>query len=154
MFTNFDINEFLFALFPDFFLGCYPIDNLQSIKSHPKKYFAVVINTSPSTIGIGHFVCIIKLNECLVYIDPLGFPPLFPKIKLYLQSIEKNDNFFINTKQLQPDSSQWCGLYVCCFISYFYKWKNNPSIFKMTFSNNLLENDQLCREYLYKLLQI
>lgn len=101
------------------FCGVYSSDKIPKELIF-KKRFSIIVNQSPSDVPKGHFICIIRLQEVTVmYLDPLGLPPLASGIITFLLSFPPSCSITYSTKKVQPNESELCALYVLQYCAMY-----------------------------------
>ena len=88
----------------------------------------------------GHFVSIIKTKNYVLYLDPVGFAPIFKKLREKLKDFKSP--IFFNIYNFQNSSSNYCGLY-CLFFLVFILLKSCKCGIEFEFRQNSLENDEI-----------
>lgn len=77
-----------------------------------------IVNMQNSHDGNGtHWVCFLKKNDEIFYMDSFGSPA-----PIEIQNHFKN--YYYNDEQIQDVDSEACGYYCIAFIQYMYKKKN------------------------------
>jgi hypothetical protein len=129
------------------FKGVFSCDN---IPQHFAKLdqFSIICNFAKENETGSHFVSIIAFKEYVLYIDSFGIPCFNPSLQLFLSKTLRPIMF--NTIQIQDFTSNFCGFYCILFVLHF----NAQVRTKMTFSNNLPENDAICLKYIKTLLLV
>ena len=107
------------------FIGIYASDRIPFI-SYSTKPVLLIVNTLKSSVDIntiGHWVAFyfeFQPKKRLIFFDSYGLPPHFYINSGFSDFLKKYRNTPIHHfgKQLQPDNSIKCGLYVILFIHY------------------------------------
>ena len=133
------------------FLGIFTLNEFKSLKIK-KKRCALILFIDTISLKKGHWVCILKINKNLYFMDSYGLNP-----QLYHKKIE---NKYLNIKyyflyRLQSNYSTICGLYTIFFIhliitsNFNLKWFTN--IVNNTFTKSKLNNDRKMVSYIKKI---
>ena len=113
--TNYFIDNVL-RTYSKFYKGTFSANTIPTKLSELKR-FSIVCNLSDHNEAGSHFVCIIKLNNELLYIDSLGLPCLENNISSFL--CRNRVKLFHNNAQFQDFKSDFCSLYCIMFVLYF-----------------------------------
>ena len=143
--SNIQISNFL-RTHTKFFHGVFSSDNID-VKLRDLDKFSIICNFSKQDQQGSHFISIISFSNYVLYIDSLGLPCVMTHICNFLKSLKKP--IYSNTKQIQGDYSKFCGFYCILYVFYFDEARN----FRITFSNNLENNDKICVKYISDLLK-
>ena len=139
--------------------GVFTSDNLPYI-TYSFKPIIIIANTLNSGVDvsiIGHWVSFYISyypKPYILFFDSYGFPPHFYS-KYFSRWLEFYSKFHIQEfgKQIQPDHSQKCGLYVIHFTHYIshFGLKKYKYFFQNYFSTRkLFLNDKLVTCYFFK----
>ena len=141
------------------YAGVFSANELPRL-SYNVKPVVIIANTLNSTADlstVGHWVIFylsFHPKKEIVFFDSFGFPPDF-----YNDEFTKFLGYYSNHRlssfdqQLQPDSSQKCGLYVIHFTHYvsYHGIEKYKVLFQNRFtSKNLGENDKTVTHYYFK----
>ena len=140
--------------------GIFNSDNLPFIPYNSKPVI-FISNTLASTADIstvGHWVSFYTSFypvKRLFFYDSYGLSPhLYSRhFSKYIRTHYNSSNIYYFDRQLQPNTSQKCGLYVVNFIHYvsYYKLDKFISYYNIKFtSRNLRQNDALVTSYYFK----
>ena len=93
---------------------CIPSDFLQYI--HTVNKTIIIVNSSPSTVQTGHWLCIYQTAKNIEFFDPLGLPYAFytPHIKNYLEGSGKT--IIQNRMRVQDLSTKSCGFHALLYF--------------------------------------
>jgi hypothetical protein len=136
--SNFMIIDLIKALgLFDIFGGVYAKDQL--IKLYPMKKLFIVNLDDYNNIGT-HWCAFSTIDNNVCYYDSYGGPPPID-VDNYIKRSTGKKKYEINTTQIQPLNSQYCG-----YFSVFFLWvimnhtvtiKNKIKYFNSLFNNNL-----------------
>lgn len=144
-----DINNCLFKVSPKQYLGCYPCDKIPKTFANPP--FGMVLNTQNSNGPGEHWLAIyVDKNNTVNYFDSLGFPPLIPEIRDYVERF-KNKN--VNNIPFQNMNSITCGHFSVAFLTLAFLGKSYTQIMS-TFRNNKNNIDKYVTSVVQKLMCI
>jgi len=148
--TNHYLEGFLKPL-TKHFIGVYSADNLPANLSKSKK-FSLICNHDKVGEPGSHFITVVHLGFCILYIDSLGLPCRIEDIRNFLLFFQLP--VFYNSRQLQSIESSFCGFYCILYVLYFEKMFdshvfNSKLVFHL---NNLILNDQLCIKQISNML--
>ena len=107
--------------------------------------FSTIVNTG------NHFVAIIGTEQSIMYLDSNGMPCLESRTKAFLQSFP-NKVVVYNKKRIQGIQSMFCGLYALLFVTYFDRPRKFQLHFKSRPGQKGKANEELCLQYLARLL--
>ena len=107
--------------------------------------FSTIVNTG------AHFVTIIGYDHAILYLDSNGMPCLEKRTKAFLQSFP-NRPVLHNKKRIQGIQSMFCGMYALLFAVYFDKPRSFQMRFKSRPGQRGKANEELCLQYLTRLL--
>ena len=140
--------------------GVYTSDNLPVIEYNVKPIILIAntLNSRADISTVGHWVAFyisFYPRKYLLFFDSYGFKPRFYS-RDFSQWIEvySRKNFQIQEfgRQIQPDTSQKCGLYVIHFIHYIshFGLEKYKFFFRHTFSTKKLPpNDKVVTSYFF-----
>ena len=151
------MNDFLTMAEVDrtLFYGIFDAENLPLHLPSIKKNFSIIINVGH------HFVFLYWSPLEVFYIDSLGRAITHEKVQAFINNhvdIEKCSVFY-NTAHVQSQLSTHCGWYTILFTLYVDRCaarqtgKHFDRFTQLRFySHSLLRNDDLCMQYIEKLL--
>lgn len=124
----------------------YPADRIPHVWGKP---CAFVFNTQKHNQCGAHWVAMyVDKKGVGWYFDSLGKAPHIPD---YLRRIQRNCKLFRwNSVRLQSDYSNACGHYCIMFLLYMSSGVGNTQ-FMQNFSQNLVKNDVLAKQFVKKL---
>ena len=142
------------------FWGIYTSDNMPVVQynSKPIIFIANTLHSNTEVTAVGHWVCFyiefLPVKRVIFY-DSYGLLPSFYSSEFsdYINKKYKDFNTYHFGVQLQPDTSQKCGLYSLNFIHYVshYGINNFISLFKNVFNpRRLNQNDSYITRYYFK----
>lgn len=144
--TNLYIESILKPTCADF-LGVFSANTIPAaLLQHSN--FSIVCNLSGVEETGSHFISIINLDDCVLYLDSLGLACTVFEIGNFLRKLKKP--VFYNSQQVQDVSSNFCGFYCMLFILYV----NHPCT-PVSFydnQNKLLLNDVICVKKICEIL--
>ena len=93
---------------------CLPSDFLGKIQSVNNTL--IIVNSSPSTVLTGHWLCIFQTMKTIEFFDPLGLPYTFytPHISNYIESSGKT--IIQNRKRVQDLTTKSCGFHALLYF--------------------------------------
>jgi hypothetical protein len=76
----------------------------------------VIVNSSPSSVKTGHWLCILQTAKNIEFVDPLGLPYTFytPHINNFIESSGKT--IIQNQKTLQDLTTKSCGFHALLYF--------------------------------------
>lgn len=148
--TNIQIDDFLFSK-SRYFEGVFSCNSIPK-NIGKKETFFIICNLARKNKKGTHFITIISHKNEILYIDSFGLPCENLDIKTFLVKTKKN--IYFNTKTIQDPLSNFCGYFCILFVLFFENILLNKSIIKLTFypSNLLYKNDNLCLQYIKKII--
>ena len=106
----------------------------------------VISNTQPIGLPGKHWVAFyVKPNKSVEFFDSFGLlPSYYSEHFVQFIKINSSNNFYVrNTKQIQNDGSNLCGLY--CMLYYYTKTQNYTfEMFLQWFKQDTFLNDRKC----------
>ena len=142
--------------------GVFSSDQLPyiPINSKPISFIANILSSKADSNIVGHWVCfyyVCKPVKYLLFFDSYGLNPMFYSNDFthYIKKNFSNVNIHYFDRQIQPDRSQKCGLYVIMFIHYISHFGLDKfiSLYNQKFSiKKLYLNDILVMRYYFKYL--
>lgn len=129
---------------------------LFSMKSKPIMFIANTLTSLADISIVGHWVCFyisVKPQKYILFFDSYGFSPHF-YTNGFTRWLDKYSNFQIQEfgQQIQPDTSQKCGLYVVHCIHYIshFGLEKYKTFFQQKFNRRYLyQNDRLVTMYYF-----
>ena len=123
----------------------------------PIMFIANTLTSKTDVSTVGHWVCFyisVYPKKHILFFDSYGLSPHFYS-KGFTRWLEHYSNFQVQEfgRQIQPDSSQKCGLYVVQCIHYIshFGLEKYKLFFQKNFSkNHLHRNDRLVTKYYFK----
>ena len=148
------LNSICSSFAPNLYKGLFSPQEIPFQKLKKLSHFTIIVHLKGLTIG--HFVTIYVSPTTIYYIDPYGFPCLDQNVRTFLKKLRNNTkwmkrNIFYNEKQIQHRKSVYCGFYAILYVIYFDSNVNQNKV-TIKFSNNLFNNDMLCKQYINKLI--
>lgn len=136
--TNNEIEEILRGKMTSF-LGVFSCDTIPS-EVNSFQQFSLISNLSKINEVGSHFITIIKNEDNVYFLDPLG---LKCSNKNILQKFCNYDIWY-NVRQIQDFSSDFCAHFCMLFCLDF----DHRSKSRFFHTKNLYKNDKLCLSYL------
>jgi hypothetical protein len=149
--TNKYIEDFLRPV-TKHFIGVFSANNLPKHLSKSETFSLICNHDNLGEAG-SHFISIVHVGICILYIDSLGFPCTIDDIRNFLWSFQLP--VFYNSRQLQSVDSSFCGFYCILYVLHFDQMFNYHVLPpKLVFNViELNENDMLCIKQIRKLLR-
>lgn len=112
-----------------------------------------VINLDSKNGSGTHWVCFVKDNKNIFYMDSFGMPPAQDEINVFKK---EHDDVYFNNKQIQDINSILCGYFCLLFLNLYHHYgKNEPEIlnvFYKLFSKNTKFNDNKLKNYMNNII--
>ena len=129
------------------FRGVFSCDNIENSLKESKQ-FSIICNLSKSNEIGSHFITVLKYENTLLYVDPLGYPCKNSDILSFLNS--QSCELMYSQTRLQDKESVLCGYFCMLFCIDFEKSYTH----RMFHSEpNLLKNDNLVLKYLSRIFE-
>lgn len=126
------------------FAGCFPRDELPTIKKHPT---SLIINTHPASKPGEHWVAAF-IGDTTEYFDSYGLPPHHKEIVKFLEDNSVDGNIRMNHVTLQtPGYSMTCGHYAALFIVFKSRGHDFEEMLSL-FTRNTFMNDVIVKQVL------
>lgn len=116
------------------------------------RHFSLVTNLSKHGFPGSHWCTVIRNDQDIFYIDPLGLPCISEDIQDFLDCF-KGLNVMQNRQQIQAFDSQYCAFY-CVFLALLYEAIfQDLDVGEFSFhQDNLKLNDALVVDYIVHLI--
>ena len=109
------------------------------------QYF--VINTAPSYLKNGHYVCLVKLSKKkAIFFDPLASPLSLICLK---DLIKEYETVYFLDKAIQHKNSEFCGFFVIGFLK-AYEDDDIAEFLKKFKKNKTMKNNKIIYAFLRK----
>ena len=130
---------------------CIPSDFLEHIQHVDNTL--IIVNSSPSSVKTGHWLCIFQTRSNIEFFDPLGLPYTFytPHIKNFLEQSGKS--IIQNRKRVQDLSTKSCGFHALLYFIFRSRGHTYMEFIKI-YGDNPRLNDFLVENtlsYLYNI---
>ncbi len=148
------VNAFCLALrapsdSPKIYKGVFAADDpLPSGLQHVGTFTAVINLVERKRASDGHFVTIHARPDYILYVDPFGLPCYQRHVRAFLRKCERP--VYSNTRGIQAIESNHCGMYAILYVLYFNRPRRN---FALKFVKSRAKNDELCAQYLRRLVE-
>lgn len=151
---NTEIHNFVSDLNLPHFKGVFSSNNIPQFNEN----YTIICNLSNVLEEGTHFVCVGRLNNNLIYFDPLALNIFNNDLEIYLnKEIKKCSNIMFLRYPIQSWLSQGCGYYCIFFVLLFHVILINNSfddIQLLQFSKQLHRNDSICKSNITRLIKI
>lgn len=137
--------QFILSKYCPKYQGVYSSDSIPS-KLAKLEEFGIVVNLSDADEKGTHFTAIISQKTHALYIDSYGKPCDDNDICKFLTKLGKP--VFFNTRQIQSYESNFCGFFSMLYVLHYCNESTKP----LRFSKQLMKNDDLCIQYLCRML--
>lgn len=121
--------------------------------------FIIIVNLGTSYTPVGHFVTLAASSHHLYYVDPYGLPCYQPHVIRFMGLCGRP--VLNNLQRVQDAESVYCGFFTLLFAKLIHlTWQKQgysakPDLTRLVFywrDGDLRKNDQLCIEYLKRLI--
>lgn len=149
--NTYEINDILTKnpITKKIFCGVFAIDNLP--KERIKRPCAFVVNTEESTKrGLHWFAIFVPRTGPIEYFDSFGFKPQNKEVYHFIKMNGKQ--WIHNSRQIQSNESNTCGLFCIIFIALRSKNYNFKQFLRM-FKENKLFNENLVGKLFFRFFQ-
>lgn len=124
-----------------YYHGTYPRDLIP--KYIPNNY-GLIVNTDKSNMPGEHWVALYKVNDCVIYFDSFGLPPLHEEIIKFIKA-NSIKGWYYNTINFQSVYSNTCGVYCVFYLTNYFNGGNFENFCKI-FNFNCNINDKLAKK--------
>ena len=123
------------------YLGIFTKIDLEKLNINTYKNFSLILFIDNISENLGHWTCIIKIDNKIFFLDSFGFDSKF--YHLNFKKIFKSKNrisYFFLKFRLQGNNTTTCGAYVIYFIKNIVDCNYYINCFKNIFLQDFTEN--------------